>query len=475
MKIELLLPIIAGVLTLAAIFLRDNVPAGTAKKREAPAGAFLVLAVVVGLLVAGAFSGYGGLDDPVPLTLSAAVGALLAAVAYAVGLMPGQQVAGRAAPMAMALLAVSAIGLMPYPTVPLALVFGAAVGAWFLSIGILEDPNPWAMRAAAFAGPVVAANLLGKAAELGEYGSHAGTILGLAVVLAVMISGMLSGVTKGSDLARAGGVVVLTALGVWLVGDRLLEFRELLVVGFGASVLGLIVHGLCPEEDSAPTLRLTVATVIWIAAGSAAFGFAKGFGVAVLLLVATAVLLAMGNRRALLTLGPLAALTYFRVFRETHAEAPRALDLAQHYAMVGLILGAALPVMAQEWLRTVAKRGGLTTLLAGGVWMAVMIVGPITAAMMLGAKGAVGYVFGLGLAALMEAIRGERSAHAHTLGMGLAAAMTAMFGVLIPHLDLTRDEKLVQVGWFGGAVVLMALVIAVLSGEFTRSKDQQAL
>lgn len=473
MNIELLLPILAGVLALAAIFLRDNVPAGTAKKREAPAGAFLVLAVVVGVLVAGAFSGYGGLNDAVPLTLSAAVGALLAAIAYGVGLMPGQQVAGRAAPMAMALLAVGAIGLMPYPSVPLALVFGAAVGAWFLSIGILEDPNPWAMRAAAFAGPVVAANLLGKAASLGEYGPHAGTILGLVVVLAVMLSGILGGVAKGNDLVRAGVLVALATLGVWLVGSRLFEFHELIWVGLGAGLLGLIVHGLCPEEDDAPTLRLTVATVIWIAAGSAAFGLAKGFGVALLLMVATGVLLAMGNRRALLTLGPLAALTFFRVFRETHVEAPRALDLAQHYAMVGLILGAALPVMAQEWLRTVAKRGGLTTLLAGGVWMAVMIVGPITAAMMLGAKGAVGYVFGLGLAALMEAIRGERSAHAHTLGMGLAAAMTAMFGVLIPHLDLTRDEKLVRVGWFGGAVVLMAVVIAVLSGEFARSKDQQ--
>lgn len=472
MKLELVLPILAAVLSLAAVFLRDNLPDAKGKKREAPAGAFLVLAIVVGALVFGAFSGYGGLQDALPLTLSAAVGALLAAVAYGIGLMPGQHAGGRSAPMAMAALGVSAVGLLPYPSVPLALVFGASIAAWFLSIGTQEDPNPWAMRAAAFVGPIVAVNILGKAGELGPNAPMAGTALGLAIALAAILAGPLGGLMKGSTFARMGAMAILTTLGAWLIGDRLLQVNEVLILAFGGSLLAIIVHGLCPEDDDTATLRLTVGTVIWIAAGSAAFGYAKGFGVAVLLLVATGVLLSAGNRRALLTLGPLAALTFFRVFRETHVEAPKALDLAQHYAMIGLVLGAALPVMAQEWLRTVSKRGGFTTLVAGALWIAVLILGPISAAIMLGAKGAVGYVFGLGLASLMEAIRGERSAHAYTLGMGLSAAMTVTFAALLPHLDLPRDEKLVRMGWFGGAVVLLALVIAVLSGELVRSKDQ---
>jgi len=473
LKLELVFPILAAVLAVAAIFLRDNLPA-TGKKREAPAGAFLVLAVVVGALVFGAFSGYGGLQDALPLTLSAAVGALLAAIAYGIGLMPGQLSAGRAAPMALAVAAVSAVGLLPYPSVPLALVFGASVAAWFLSIGTQEDPNPWGMRAAAFAAPVVAVNMLGKAAELGDNASQAGTALGVAITFAALLSGPLGGLIKGSNIARLGAMAVLTTLSAWLVGDKLLQVKEVLLLAFGGSLLGIVVNGLCPEDDDSGTLRLTVGSVIWIAAGSAAFGYAKGFGVAVLLLVATGMLLAAGNRRALLTLGPLAALTFFRVFRETHAEAPRALDLAQHYAMIGLLVGASLPVMAQEWLRAVAKRGGFTTLVAGGLWIAVLILGPVAAAILLGAKGAVGYVFGLGLAALIEAVRGEKSAHAYTLGMGLSAAMTAMFGVLVPHLDLPRDEKLVRMGWFGGAVLVLALVIAVLSGELVRSKDQKS-
>jgi hypothetical protein len=473
LKLDQLLPILAAIIAVAAVFLRDHLPAVNAKKREAPAGAFLVLAIVVAVLVFGAFSGYGGLEDALPLTLSAAIGALLAAVAYGVGLMPGQQTAGRSAPMGMAVLAVGAIALLPYPSMPLALVFGAAVGAWFLSIGTQDDPNPWGMRAAAFVGPVVAVNLLGKAGQVSEYGSNAGTLLGLAIALAAVLAGVFGSLLKGTVIARLGAMVILTTVGVWLIGDRLLQVSELLVLGFGGSLLALIVHGLCPEEDDASTLRLTVGSVIWIAAGSAAFGYAKGFGVAVVLLVATGVLLAAGNRRALLTLGPLAALTFFRVFRETHTEAPRALDLAQHYAMIGLVLGATLPVMAQEWLRTVSKRGGFLTLVAGGLWIAVLIVGPVAAAVLLGAKGAVGYVFGLGMAALIEAVRGERSAHAYTLGMGLSAAMTATFGVLLPHLDLARDEKLVRLAWLGGGVLVLALAIAVLSGEFKRSKEQQ--
>lgn len=473
MKLELMLPIIAAVAAIAAVFIRDSLKTEPSKKREAPAGAFLVLAVVVGALVFGALSGYGGLKDALALTLSAGVGALLAAVAYGVGLLPGQQSAGRAAPMAMAVLAVSAVGLLPYPSVPLALVFGAAVAAWFLSIGTQDDPNPWAMRAAAFAGPVVAVNILGKAGLMGDYVAQSGTLLGLAVVLAALLSGLVGSLTKGTDFVRMAAMVALTSLGAWLIGSRLLEVSEVLMIAFGGGLLAIIVSALCPEDDDSATLRLTVGTVIWIAAGSAAFGVAQGFGVAVLLLVATGTLLVSGNRRAMLTLGPLAALTFFRVFRETHAEAPRALDLAQHYAMIGLVLGAALPVMAQEWLRAVSKRGGFTTLVAGGLWIAVLILGPVAAAIMLGAKGAVGYVFGLGLGALIEAVRGERSAHSYTLGIGLSAAMTAIFGVLVPHLDLPRAEKLVMVGWMGGATLIVAILIAVLSGELSRSKDQQ--
>ncbi len=473
MKTEVILPIIAAVLALAALMVKDGEPPGKEAKREVPAGAFLVLGLLVGLLVVGSLSGYGGLDDALPLTLSFGIGCLLSVIAYGLGLMKGQLTAGRAAPIALGVLAPSLLVLLPYPGVPLAMVFGAAASAWFLSIGKEVDPNPWAMRAAIVAAFVVAANVLGKQANLGDYGPMAGTMLGLVAATAAVLSGFVATLAKSPGL-RAGVAMALVSLGSWLIGDRLLHLGTILPIAAGGAVLAFIVAAVVPEDEEPSSMRLLVAVLIWVSAATAAFGFEKGFGMAVLALTSTAVLLASGNKRALLTMAPLGALVMYRVFRETHTDATKAFDIGQHYAMIGLIVGALLPVMAQEWLRTVSKRGGFLTLIAGALWIVVLLIAPITTAVVLGAKGVIGYLFGLGLAGVIEAVRGERSAHSMSLGLGMAGVMALIYDALLPHLDLDRDQKLVKMAYLGGGVLVLGIVIAVLSGEFTRSKEGNA-
>jgi hypothetical protein len=273
----------------------------------------------------------------------------------------------------------------------------------------------------------------------------------------------------GATLAAfAGGWYLLADLG------KLLGANSALPVVWGGCVLALIVAYLIPEDSTPSAMRVLVGTVIWISAGTAAFGFDKGFGVAALGLTAAIGLLASGNRRALQTLGPLGALVMYRVFYESHRGATQAFDIGQHYAMIGLVVGVLLPVMAQEWIRMVAKRGGLSALIAGALWIVVLLVAPITTAVVLGAKGVVGYLFGLGLASVVEAVRGEKSAHATSLGIAMAGAITLMYEALLPQLDLERTEKLSRLAYLGGGVVVLGVLIAVLSGEFGRSKEGNA-
>lgn len=473
----MLLPIIAAVLAVVALFVRDGAPttAPDGKRREAPAGAYLILALLVGALILGAFTGYGGLADALPVAISFGVGCLLSAVAYGFGLVKGQSGAGRAAPIALGVLAPSILGLLPYEGTPLALVFGAAAAAWYLSIGTEDDPNPWAMRASVVAGLVVAMNLLGSKANIGDYGPMAGTLLGLVGAGAAVLGGVLAKVSKNPSL-MVGVTLAAFAGGWYLLADvgKLLGANSALPVIWGGCVLALVVAALIPEDAAPSAMRVLVGVVIWVSAGTAAFGFDKGFGVAALGLTAAIGLLASGNRRALQTLGPLGALVMYRVFYESHREATQAFDIGQHYAMIGLVVGVLLPVMAQEWIRMVAKRGGFLSLVAGALWIVVLLVAPIAAAIVLGAKGVVGYLFGLGLASVVEAVRGEKSAHATSLGIAMAGAITLMYEPLIPHLDLDRADKLSRLAYLGGGVVVLGIVIAVLSGELGRSKEGNA-
>ncbi len=475
MKLESLLPILGLILAVAAIFVRDGAkPPEKTSRRDIPVGAFLILAILVGVIVLGSFSGFGGMKDAFPVGLSFGIGAALAAVSYAIGFLPGQSAAGRAAPIAMAAATVSVLALLPYPSMPLALAFGAAAAAWFLSIGKEEEPNPWAMRSAIAVIAIVALNNLGAQAGIGQYGPAAGTLMGLAAATAALLGGGIAAASKNEGLRSYSALAILVLAG-WLVGDKLLTSSMALVLVAGGGVLALVINALVPEElEVTSSLRLVVASAIWISAGTAAFSFERGYGVALVFLSGVVMLLVAGNRRALLTMGPLGALVMYRVFRETHLDATKAFDIGQHYTMIGLTIGALLPVMAQEWLRTVAKRGGFLALIAGALWIGLLLIGPVGVAILLGAKGVIGYLFGLGLAAVMEAVRGEKSAHALSLGLALSGIMNLLYDALAPYLELDRADKLAKLGWVGGAIVLLGVIIAVLSGEFKRSNEGNA-
>lgn len=462
------LPYAAAAVALLAFFARDGVkPEGEkSKKVEAPVGAFIILAALVGVLMVGLTMSGQIIPDGISAGYGMGIGVCASALAYGIGLIGAQRSAGRAAPLAIGALMVAVLPLFPGTPAPMAVVFGSAVGAWILSIGKAEDPNPWAMRTAVAIGAVVAANALGGAIDEKAVTQHAGTMLAVCLALAGVVLPLIPQIARGLSL------VALTAGVAYLVGDKLFGVSETLVVCAGGALVALIVSWLIPDEEKPNTMRLCLGTLIWISAGTASFSMRQGFGMALLFLTAVATLLLMGNRRALLSMGPLGAIVFFRVFRETNLDAAKALDIGQHYAMIGLVIGAALPVLAQEWLQTVARRGGIMALVAGLAWVIVLLAVPLAAAVLFGAKGVVGYLFGLGLASLAEGIKGERSAHALSLGLGLSGVMTLVYSGLQPHLEMTRDEKVHALMYIGGGVVVAGLLIAVLSGEVMRPKEE---
>ena len=448
------LPWFAVAFAVISFLARTKAASSQPASKPAP-GSFLALAVVA---VAGVLLGmkydiaYVGLQSA---SWGFGLGILLSALCEGLG-FTGLRQSGRATPMALAVVAASFAPMLG-ANAPLGMVFGAAVSAWLADFGTVEGENPWGMRCAAIAGAIVLANLMGSYVP-GEYGAHAGTLLGLTLVLGWIVSSII-----GSNAWQQTGI----AAAIWVtagffITSRLLNLGDLWMLIVGGIVAALGVGWMLNDEDETSTVQAALAAVIWVAAATSALSLYRGFGMSVVLLMAAATLIAMGRKRALLTIGPLALLAYYRLFREIHPDASRAFDIGQHYAMIGLLLGSMVPVLAMEWLRGPGKHA--TGRAASGVlWTVIFLAMPLFSAILLGSKGVVGYVVGLGLASVIDALKGSRASHSLSLAMGLAALSTLAYKWTEPFLDLARSEKLMALVWVGGGLAVVGTLVAVLS------------
>lgn len=469
MNIVTYLPWIAIALAVIAFFVRDLSPREPKQERSQTAALpYSLLAALVAGLVALAFAFQNSRPEGVGAAIGFAVGALAVSVSYAFGLLSIQSGAGRVMPIALGVSAVSLLPLLPFDPSPLATVFGASAAAWLLSFGQVEEPNPWGVRTALTTAAIAVINLIAAYAQKDiPDATHSGTMLGIIAIIATLIA-----CSWNNQTGRAAIASLVFTLGAWAVGEKVLMIPDLRYLAGGACILAMIVHFMISDDQAPNTLRMIVSQVLWVTAGTAAFGIEQGYGMAVVLLAASTVLISSNNRSALLSLGPLGGLVFYRLFREEHLNATRAFEIGQHYAMVGILIGLVLPLLAQEWLRYSAGKTKFFGGIAGVLWIPALVSVPLATAVWLGSKGVVGYLFGLGLASVAASARGERSAHTLTLGLGLSALMTLSFAWLEPYLDLAKDEKLRTLGYIAGGIFILAIAIAVLSGEFQRSKKE---
>jgi hypothetical protein len=357
-------------------------------------------------------------------------------------------------------------------TVQLAAIAGLAFGAWTagdLSKGRISLP----MATAGFAGVIVAADYMGQQALQNEPGGLTGTMLGLAAAIAALVA-LLAGKSEKSSGGGMGfmpgmiAVAILLVLG-YVVGGRLVESREAWMIFDGAVLAAAILHWVIRPEGKDDSLAFLIGSIIWIGIATLSFSYLKGYGMAIGAAGAVLTLLTLGNSRALLTAGPLVGLVFYRVLRESHPDANRALDIGQHYAVVGLAFGVVAALLPTEWI---SRRSGESTTGAVGrlLWSITLALVPVGMAVVLGAKGIVGFVAGLGFAGLIEGLRNGSSLLPIVFAGGLAAIVGVSYGWLSNLLDMTRDVKQTAFFWIAGTAIVLGVLIALVSKPDTDPK-----
>jgi len=374
------------------------------------------------------------------------VGVLAAAVAALIG-------RNAVSAAAFGVLGGSVMHLLPAETrqpAQIALVAAAALGAIVMHRGFVS------VTALAAAG-VAAADFLGYAAADGGTLGRAGTVLGVAGTAAALVT---LAIPAKHETWRSL-VAQLTVLAVVVVASALFSAgsNAAITATIGA-IAAVVVAWLVGDESEGDPLRVGLATATWIGVATITFGFARGFGMGVAFAAALFVLLAGGRTRAILTTGPLLGLVMYRVFREEHTSWTRALDIGQHYALLGLALGAVLPLLPADWLGRdgLGKRGVVGAALLGLLSLAL----PAVVITLFGAKGAVGFVAGLGFSGLLQAVRAERSLLPLAIAAGAAASSVMIATWLGDLTDLSRDQKVQTLLIAGVVLALIGGALAVL-------------
>jgi len=433
-----LLPLVAIALAALSRFaFKDREPIAWAFDRSRLLALILATATIVVLV--GRFAPE---IDAGGLRIAAIVGALTAFVGGLCG--------GSLAPIGFGIASAAVMHGMRHTTVPsadLALLVGAGFAA------LIYGTEGAAISAIAAALCALGDNL----------GTHHAEKAGLAMIgsemgLIVLVGALIAAWTpKNLNALKPIVVGLIAVIAAFILKGKLNDSSILTVTAIGA-VTGVVLHWLLPDDDT-DTVRLGIATVIGVAVATIAFGLGKGVGMAISLTTSAGILLAVGNYRALLTLGPLMGLVLYRVLREAGTGATRALDIGQHYALLGIVLGAVLPLLPTDWRAT----AGLKTAVGNFLWAGVLLAAAPLLVVMLGMKGSVGFVFGLGLAGLCQSLRKERSLLSLPLAAAIASATILVLGWVKDATELSRDEKVHFFTIAGVVIVVVAGAIALLA------------
>ena len=455
-------------LAVVAFLLRDGTRDVSSEKLDRRSEAALgVGAAVVVLSVLVAMLGKEWLQDLAPITLGFAGGAAAVLVSAFLARQSGQPEGGLGAPAALGLVGAAMWTLLavearePYQ---LGAAAGAGIIGWMLSA---SGGGSWPSRTGIFAAVLILCDILGDRGA-GGHSSQAGSVLGLLGVLAILIGVGIPRRPENAARNRLIGFLVAAAvivLGAFLLATRHFFLNDLWILFAGGAGAGLVVAWVVSDDEAPPrSFGFVISVVMWLAVATLAFGLRKGYGISLATAGGLLAITLAGRSRAMLTLGPLVALVVYRVFRELHTDASRALDIGQHYALVGLAIGLALPLLALEWQRSRPRT--LPTAIASALWISIYKMTIYASAVVLAAKGYVGVLAGLGYAPMAEGLRASKDVAALSLSTGLGVAMVVGYGWLTDKVDLARDEKVRAMVWVAvGIAVAMALITWLSRGK----------
>jgi hypothetical protein len=277
-------------------------------------------------------------------------------------------------------------------------------------------------------------------------------------------------VGRSSDktFVRNGIGFALLAVVGYVACWKYLGNNELGTLWMGGVIVGGIVHLIFAGETQPEPFRFVLATVIWLAGATVAFSTdLRAYGMSISILGGVSTLVLFGNIRALMTLCVAAAILIYRLFRELRPDEARALDIGQHYTMIGIAIGALLPLLPIEWGRTRILTGWRSSA-ATALWLVILLGMPVAAAVLLGSKGAIGMVVGFSFAAVVEGLRGVVSLAPSGTAIGLGCLTALSYAWLGPWMDLERASK-------ERAVVIVAVVaLAFAAALFAVSRQSEA-
>jgi hypothetical protein len=330
------------------------------------------------------------------------------------------------------------------------------VGLGFAALTLGED----VAATTAIGGAIVAlATIMGRYGSSASSYTHAGVALACGVSLLGLMATVIERAWPNASKFMPVAVRVL-ALGLaYALGNRYLGLSSAWLSMALAVAAGVAVYAILPSDEAGEPGRSVLAAVLWVALGTLAFGLARGYGMSLALILAAGLPLVLGEKRALTSTGPLVGLVLYRVFREAHVEASRALDLGQHYALIGLLLGALLPLLPERWWATKPSQPSLQSL-GGFLWTLVWMAFPPVVAILLGAKGVVGFVAGLGMCAVFSGTLAESTQLPLAVAAGAGGLAILTYGWLDTLSSLSRDDK---VQWVLKGAVPLAVAVSLIA------------
>lgn len=382
--------------------------------------------------------------------------ALALAMGVLVGMFGGATELPRAG-FAVGLAVAAASALHFWPESGLDVASAALVGGAFIGVvatagfGSLVSGG-WLVPLAALA--VVAVDFLARAAEISVQSISPGVALGLALMFGALVSGVFAR-SISRFMTGAVGIGAL-ALAGFLVCWRSFDRVDLATLWIAGVLVAVVVHFILTDEESGDSFRFILSTVIWLSVATVAFGIALGYGMSVTVLAGVGALVLLGNSRALMTISTAAVLVLYRLFREMYPEDAKAPDIGQHYTMIGIALGALLPLMPAAWIRDRALRGA-SQFAVNLLWLVVLLGVPVAAAVLLGAKGAIGLVVGFAFAVVVDGLRGSSGLGIAGIAVGMGALVLTTYGWLGEWVDLERSAKI-------RAVIAIAVAAALIGG-----------
>jgi hypothetical protein len=376
-----------------------------------------------------------------------------------------------AMPWALAAFVVGALQMHLVPGAWVAIGFGACAGA--LMLGAARPAGP-SLAPVVFGLAVAltgAAGMMG-ALNIGGRGANAGIVMALTFAVAGGAGAAIRtfGPPKACWLARIAPAALALVL-AWPLATRYFETPEVAGIVTLAVLAGALAAWALADAPRGQSLATLVGGILWVAVATIAFAYLRGFGMALAALSCVAILVFLDAPRAVLAAMPLLALAMFRVFRQANPELVRALDIGQHYALIGILAGALLVLAPLEWARAREAAPGVRSGLAAAAMALGLLMALVAAIVLLGAKGAAGLLVGFGMAGLIASLQGVRGLATAAAGLGLALATLLAFQPLAAAIDLARDERLI---WLVRAGLLAAIPVAAALVIGGRARSQEA-